>query len=214
MRGLEKIIIVANGESPSQEIINSMKNNKDMIIAADGGAKICEKCGLFPYYIVGDLDSMQNDLHRFPHSEIIRLENQDITDMQKALDFAAQFNPEKLVIYAALGNRCDHTLANLLLFYNFEYHGDLTIYDNFGYLKSLYPDSHHLEGNEGELISFFSFGSIKDLKIEGLKYPVPLQNVKQLFSSISNEFTRKKAVISFSEGKILYYRIQRKHLDE
>ena len=211
MRGLENLTIVANGEYPSDKLLESLKQNKDMIIAADGGAIICAKCGITPYYIIGDLDSIGDEIDTFPHSEIIKMENQDTTDMQKAMDFAVQFNPEKLNIYAALGNRCDHALANLFLFFNYEYHGDLTVYDNYGHLKILRPGKHILQGKAGELISFFSFTKLKKFKIKGLKYPVPLQNIKSNFFSISNEFTKNKAEISFSEGKILYYRVQRKY---
>ncbi|RLC50988.1 MAG: thiamine diphosphokinase [Candidatus Cloacimonadota bacterium] len=207
MRGLDKIIIIANGELPSEEIMKSLKLDKDMIIAADGGARICRECGLVPYYIVGDLDSIKDEIGEFKHSEIVKIESQDTTDMQKALDFAIQFHPEELHIYAALGNRCDHTLANLFLFFNFEYNGDLTVYDNFGCLKILKPGKHKLEGESGELVSFFSFSKLKNFKIKGLKYPVPLQNLKSNFYSISNEFTSANAEISFSEGRVLYYRV-------
>jgi thiamine pyrophosphokinase len=211
MRGLEKITIIANGELPSEEIMNSLKRDKDMIIAADGGANICKKCGLAPYYIVGDLDSIKDEIDEYKHSEIIKIESQDTTDMQKALDFAIQFHPEELNIYAALGNRCDHTLANLFLFFNFEYNGELTVYDNFGCLKIFQPGKHKLQGKSGELISFFSFAKLKNFKIKGLKYPVPLQNLKPNFYSISNEFTSAIAEISFSEGRVLYYRVHKKH---
>ena len=211
MRGLENITIIANGEYPSDDILRSLKQDKDMIIAADGGAKICAKCGITPYYIVGDLDSIGNEIDSFYHSEIIKMENPDTTDLQKAMDFAVQFNPEKLNIYAALGNRCDHTLANLFLFFNYEYYGDLTVYDNFGYLKILQPGKHILKGEAGDVISFFSFIELKKIKIKGLKYPLPLQNIKSNYYSISNEFTKNKAEISFSEGRILYYRVQKKY---
>ncbi len=90
-----------------------------LLVAADGGANYLYRIGLRPDVIIGDLDSIQGEVldyyvragvvvNRYPSDK-------DKTDSCLALEYAVSRGVDEVVIWGAIGNRIDHTLANLHL---------------------------------------------------------------------------------------------------
>lgn len=92
----------------------------ELIIAADGGADAVMACGHFPHICVGDFDSTQNGsretlenngVHIIPyHTE------KNMSDMEIALALALEKRVDTLLVHGAMGDRLDHTFANIQLF--------------------------------------------------------------------------------------------------
>jgi len=91
----------------------------DLVIAADGGARIALRLGLQPQVVIGDLDSLPSSLRsRLQRAGCQFLEHsarKDETDTELAIRYALQAGAEEIVLLGALGGRLDHTLANVLL---------------------------------------------------------------------------------------------------
>jgi thiamine pyrophosphokinase len=114
-----RAVIFANGVLSDPDMILSSVGEKDLIIAADGGARLCRQLGLKPAVLIGDFDSLDDtELHRFAAegSQVIRYPTRkDYTDLELALRHVQSLGIEEVLVIAALGARWDQTLANLLL---------------------------------------------------------------------------------------------------
>ncbi|MCF7858467.1 MAG: thiamine diphosphokinase [Candidatus Cloacimonetes bacterium] len=201
-----RIAIIANGEEVQN--IKALLKAIDLIIAVDGAADICRSQNVYPDYVIGDLDSISAEsLNFFTRSKIIEISRQDNTDLQKALNFANSLNPSLIRIISASGKRTDHSVANLLIFQNYQGKASLEVWDNFGKLFIYGPGSHHLKLKKNSTISFFSLEPIFGLTLAGFKYSLKDRDFKSNFTGVSNVTTSDNCKIEFQKGKLLCYLI-------
>ncbi len=202
------VVIIANGEELNPDLCRAIVSKDNIIIAADGGAVACQNAKIFPHYIIGDLDSVTEDLqHFFSGSEIIHLTDQYSTDMEKALKLASSLSPHKVKILSALGKRSDHANANLLFLQEYNDKIPVEIYDNYGKLTVLKPGKHQFELEIGRTISFFSFGPVGNLSLRGFRYNLANENYANYFVGNSNVVESKTCEIEFKRGRIFMYLI-------
>jgi thiamine pyrophosphokinase len=116
---LLRVVIFANGILSEPQSTLAQIRPDDMIIAADGGALHSLALGIRPDIVIGDFDSLDPaDLAQLENSgtKLIRHPaRKDYTDLELALAHAQQLGASQILIFGALGNRWDQTLANLLL---------------------------------------------------------------------------------------------------
>lgn len=204
----EHLILIANGRKMRPEIFTNTAPAGATIIAIDGGANQCRNLGVRPDYLIGDFDSIDPEIREiFPQAEFIHRLEQDLTDMEKALQFSLSLKPGNITIYSAFGDRTDHSAGNLVIFQNMETQIPVEIIDNFGKLIVLRPGLHRLKGNAGQTFSLFSYRPINNLKIAGFKYTIHPENIRDSFIGISNVFTGKPCSVSFDEGVLFLYRL-------
>ncbi|HES59499.1 MAG TPA: thiamine diphosphokinase, partial [Caldithrix sp.] len=174
----EKIIaIVANGRPLESRLAVQAIKSASVIIAADGGAIACKKSGIKPDFIIGDFDSISRDtLNHFKDAEVIHIQDQYSTDMEKALHFATSLKPDRLIVLSAFGKRMDHTSANLLFLTEYNEKIPVEIYDNHGCMTILKEGKHKFNYKPGTLISFFSPYPVKNLTLKGFRYNLQHRN--------------------------------------
>jgi len=207
---INTILIVADGDLPKQGIINHLKSDVDLTIAADGGAVVCRKKGLIPDFIVGDLDSCSADIiETFSDSKIIKLEEQETTDLEKALHIAEEYDPKVIYLISVFGLRTDHALGNLLVLIDFfkKHNVRIKIFDNHGFLTFLKPGNHKIEIKPQTTISLLAFEPIKALTLNGFKYLLKNADFKQNFTGISNVVLSKKTYLKFAKGILCLYQV-------
>lgn len=211
MSSERSICIIANGEKPDSEVLKRALSGMGMVIAADGGSEHCRRLGVIPDVIIGDLDSTNDGISKiFPNSEIIHLEDQETSDMEKAIDYAMTFSPVRVNIVSALGKRTDHLLANILVFYHLNRFAkfqdvEIHIYDNLGVIRFLAPGRHKIKGKKGKTVSFFSLGDISNLTLQGFKYNLENHESKGYFSGLSNVYEADECVVEFSGSRMIWY---------
>jgi thiamine pyrophosphokinase len=114
---MPRIVIFANGELPDLEAARKLLEADDYLIAADGGANHLMKMGILPKVLIGDLDSVEEDILFELSSAEIKIEqyseDKDETDIELALQYAVKLHPASILVVGALGGRLDQTLANL-----------------------------------------------------------------------------------------------------
>ncbi len=119
MNKANRAVIFANGILNDPAAAQAAIQAGDIIIAADGGGRLCRQLGITPHILIGDFDSLTpadlqyfqsagTQVHGFP-------ERKDYTDLELALRHAQSLGCQEIVVLAALGARWDQTLANLLL---------------------------------------------------------------------------------------------------
>ncbi len=91
----------------------------DYCIAANGGSRLAMELGVVPDYIVGDFDSVSDEISEWIEKHHIPVEQfprpKDRTDFELALEMAISRGPRELIILGAFGGRVDHFLLNCLV---------------------------------------------------------------------------------------------------
>jgi thiamine pyrophosphokinase len=201
----KSILIIANGELPGADILMKLVTKSDIIIAADGGGNNCYKKNINPDFIIGDLDSIEEPvLKHFKYCEIIKIENQNRNDLEKALQFSQTLKPDIIRITAAFGKRLDHSLANLLLLQTRFQRQPLEFYDPCGCL-SLISGKYELSNPIGTVVSLFSFLPIQGLSLSGFQYSPSDVNYPNGFSGLSNTIQQKNPTIWLKKGSLFLY---------
>ena len=206
---MKACIIIANGDSPKRGIIKYLqKNGATTIIAADGGANSLYKLGVVPNFIIGDFDSIKPKVKEYfsGKSELINIERQDDTDVEKALKFAIEKGFETVYLLGGTGNRMDHSICNLgivLKFYSririIMLHGKTILHP--------YSEDVTLNTLPNETISLYAFSDKPRITSEGLKYP--LKNAVLCFGeneSTSNVATGNNVNLKINDGIIFVIR--------
>ncbi len=108
-------VIVADGIFPTHEIPLGYLKNAERIVCCDGSAQNTIGAGMQPDAIVGDIDSLSDDLVNRFADRIFLDESQDTNDLTKAVSWCREMGYNNVVIVAATGKREDHTVGNISL---------------------------------------------------------------------------------------------------
>jgi thiamine pyrophosphokinase len=185
----------------------------DLIIAADGGGRHCLDLGLTPDYVIGDLDSIDEQaLHslRSQGSQIIQYpRRKDYTDLELALRHAQNLGADDILILAALGARWDQTIANLLLpaaFPTSQERFTIRLVDGGQEMQFIRSGEQiHITGQPGDTVSLIPLGGdALGITTHNLEYPLVQGDIH--FGStlgISNVLLAESATIALRDGLLL-----------
>lgn len=184
--------------------LNFEKNSSDFVVAADGGLRYLDACGIVPDIIIGDFDS----LGEIPEGgNIIRLKpEKDVTDMYAAVEAGIERGYSDFRIYGATGGRLDHTLANIQLIASLAQKGmNAKIIDGSTVITSIYNSSLIFDGEYSGYISVFAHNDVcRGVSIKGLKYELDNAELSNSFPlGVSNEFIGKESAISVEKGTLI-----------
>ena len=59
---IDRVVVVANGKFPEHEVPLQALTDADIVVCCDGATINVDRYGIIPTAIVGDLDSLGNDL--------------------------------------------------------------------------------------------------------------------------------------------------------
>lgn len=111
--------IFANGAIENTKRARKAADRADLILAADGGATHCLHLEIAPAFVVGDLDSLDEDNRQILEAggtEFLTYpRDKDQTDLELALLAAVARKVTKITVLGAVGGRLDMTLANVQL---------------------------------------------------------------------------------------------------
>jgi thiamine pyrophosphokinase len=111
-----KVLLVLAGEPPHESLLEWRAEDADFIIAVDGGMNALTHAGIQPDLLVGDFDSFDPTGSSSLSYEVVREEDQNSTDLEKALrHLPGNEPPDEVVLLGATGGRSDHFLTNLLV---------------------------------------------------------------------------------------------------
>jgi len=85
----KKIAIVANGETPEGEALEALKS-AERVIACDGAYARLKSLGIEADFIVGDCDSISEEDRNALGSKLVRVDEQETNDLEKAFRFAVE----------------------------------------------------------------------------------------------------------------------------
>ena len=165
-------VILAAGLFPTTPRALAFLHNADYIACCDGAANACVDAGFEPDVIVGDGDSVREDVRARYADRIVRIAEQETNDLTKTFHHVLkQGRRDRFVILGATGKREDHALANLALLLDYaEEHPDVLMISDFG---TFYParDRFSATVTPGCEVSIFNFGATA-FSATGLQYPL------------------------------------------
>lgn len=85
------------------------------VIATDGAANKLLRCGICPTVVIGDLDSINEEVRE--NCNCIRIDSQDTTDYEKALFYIDENDLGPAIITGIGGGYLDRIMMNLSTFY-------------------------------------------------------------------------------------------------
>lgn len=206
-----KAVIISGGNAPSRGLFQEEVNNSDLVICADSGGRIAYDYGIDPDYLVGDFDSIGQDVLKFFSSTKCKIEKyppeKDSTDTEIALELAAGLKVDSICFLGCTGSRLDHFMGNL---------GMLKKCLSYGIKATMKDDNNtifltdreiELEGRRGQIFSLMAYcDKVDKLTIEGAKYKLTEYNLLLGDSlTVSNEFWNNKVNITFESGKLLIF---------
>ncbi len=204
-----RAVIFANGKMADWKTAAGLIRAGDLLIAADGGARVAGKLGFTPQVLIGDLDSL-------PAREVKRLEaggtrvirypvGKDETDLELALDFALGEGAGEVLILAPFGGRLDQTLGNLSLLNRKDLRGVQVRMDDGRDELVLIHSRANIVGNAGDIVSLIPLGGeAGEVTTRGLKFPLENETLyPHKTRGISNRMTGGSAVVSLETGALI-----------
>jgi thiamine pyrophosphokinase len=183
----------------------------DLVIAADGGARHCRTMGITPEWLVGDLDSLNQDEVRELKElgvEIINYSrDKDFTDLELAFLQARDAGATEIVVLGGFGDRWDMTISNLLLSTKSEFR-ELSVRLVDGPQETAIirgGGKMTFSGQRGDVLSLIPLHQeAVGVNLTGLEYnldddSLPVGTTK----GISNVFVNDSATVSLKQGLLL-----------
>ena len=204
-------VILAAGDFPTHVLPLRILRTTDNLIVCDGALKELLEYEIEPTAVVGDGDSLSEELkQRYAHI-YHHISEQEFNDLTKATLFArshlkmdaSTHTRPRFCYLGATGKREDHTLGNisLMLYYYRQLAIDPVMITDYGYFVAA-SGTMRFESFPGQQVSIFN-ATCKELSSNGLKWDIyPFNELWQgtLNEALSNEFT------IHADGDYLIYR--------
>ena len=215
--GKKHVVILADGNFPQTAYPLSLLHKADVIICCDGAiVKLLKYTNLQADYIVGDMDTLDQE-NKVRFRDIIHHNpDQETNDQTKAFHFALTLTPTRISILGATGGREDHTLGNISLLAEYArelehlpFEPAIEIVTDHGVFNA-YSDSCTVESMPGEQVSIFAFDPTLKIKSAGLKYPTDSVTFDLWWKATLNESLSNKFSLELSHpSRILIFRLTR-----
>ncbi len=203
----KKVCIITGGTLSETFLAEYVKKHpSELFIVVDGALEITHRVGMKPDYIVGDFDTVNQDLLKHYDKDIILRHSpeKDQTDTELAIETALKQQGKELTFLGATGSRLDHSLANVFLLQSLlkkNIAAEILNENNRLYLKN---KSFSLKRKEvrGDFVSLIPLTEkVEEVTLTGFKYSVQnLTFYRECTLGISNEITEEEAMVSFSKG--------------
>jgi thiamine pyrophosphokinase len=206
-----KIAIIANGTIQDIDYHKHKIKVSDIIICADGGSNNAMLMNLIPDYIIGDFDSIEKKTVDYfkekGKTRLIHDNDESKTDLELALSLAETLDPEEILIFGAIGNRFDHTLANILCLMYIRPEIKAQIINEKNIIE-LVENEIEINGEKDDIISIIPLTDVLGLNYKGLHWSVKDKKTNFGWFGISNKLSKDKATIKLNKGKLLVIRIK------
>ena len=176
------------------------KDAQEILIGVENGAYYALENGLTLDLVIGDFDSIDATHKEYVIKRAKKVVEhpikKDYTDTYLAVKEALNYNPDEIIIYGGIGERFDHSYANILLLKL----GRVSLVNDTHKIYVLDPD-HYIIKNAYKTISFFALEDVIGLTLSGFLYD--LDNYDLAIDDplcISNEGSGK---VTFKEGLLL-----------
>ena len=194
-------VILGGGDYPTHPLPLSLLQNAPRVQCCDGAAAEYIRRGHIPWRIVGDCDSIPDDIRRQYADRVVVISEQETNDQTKNVIYARDHGFKRIAIVGATGRREDHTIGNISLLTEYYKMGlDVRIYTDHG-MFVICNGTTTFAVRPGTQISIFNWKA-HGFTSSGLKYP--LYDFDALWMGTLNEATEDVVSISADGGYIVF----------
>ncbi|MDD2714354.1 MAG: thiamine diphosphokinase [Candidatus Wallbacteria bacterium] len=201
---MKRALLFLNGEKG----VVPLEHQYDMVLACDGGCRVARRNSVKPQIVIGDLDSLpQNLLDWLDHSLIIPYpEQKNLSDGELGVKYLLGCGFDLIDVVGAVGGRLDQSLTNLLLCSEHLGKAEFKLLTPLetGYFLGGLRSSIRLELDPGTLFSLVPLTQVRIGKCTGGKYPLER---KRLFPgssyTVSNQIKAGRLEIEVESGRLL-----------
>jgi len=197
-------VIVADGTFPTHEIPLGFIKNATRIVCCDGSTQNLLLAGMQPDAIVGDLDSLSDELAVRYADRIFLDESQETNDLTKAVTWCCEMGYREIVIVGATGKREDHTIGNISLLVEYMKEANVKMVTDTGIFLP-YLKSSEISSFQGQQISIFSIDPETEVTSFGLRYPLNKTKIKNWWFATLNEALGDSFSLEFN-GRLIVYK--------
>ncbi len=201
------IVIVANGDFSETPAILACLKQADKLLACDNGASFCESHGRLPDLVIGDLDSLPQEIYTRLQDKGVAFDiypsDKDMTDLEIALHYAVNLKPRVITLIAALGGRLDQSLANLLLLTHPKLRClPFVVRDANSSVILIQPGWHYRWQTKADAVfSLLPLEAMQAVNLTGVRYPLVQANLDVGYSlSVSNSMLSECAELQLGQG--------------
>lgn len=210
----KRIVIISGGELDNEHVLSVLREDEFCyVIGVDKGMEFLYEHQITPNYIVGDFDSVNQevaDYYRNETSVPIREFNpvKDASDTEIAIRLAMTLGGEEILILGATGGRIDHLWANVqCLAIPFKQGIRARILDRQNSIRLIGGGKTILKKGEtyGPYFSVFPLGQeVFHFTIKGARYPLK-NHILTSYDSlcVSNRIEDEQVEIEFAEGIVI-----------
>ena len=199
-----RVLILANGEPPSQALLARLVDQHDLFLAVDGAARTAHTFGLSPDIISGDFDSVSfEEAQRLsPKAECVRTPDQNYTDLEKALRLAQERGATHVSIAGASGGRIDHALGAISLLL-MPWAGMTLALVGEGSETRAVSEAWACATQPGDIISLLSLEGQASVTVSGVQWPLAEERLPIGTRGISNTATGEEVVVRVRGGTVI-----------
>jgi len=196
-----KALILLNGDLGNPGAVRRLVRSGATLICADGGARHAAKLGLEPRLVIGDADSIPHKLlARWKRAVYLFDDDQDASDFEKALRFAARRGIRTLWVAGALGGRLDHELVNLALMERYSETLNLSLADRGASI--LGPGRYRIPCRKGRALTLLPATPQALVTVSGVKYPLRREVLTRSSRGLSNAATSSSIRLQIHSGRL------------
>lgn len=206
-----RCVIISGSPDTNVEEIKSLCTSDDFTVCADSGYSFAKKAGLTPNLIIGDFDSLKEELPQ--NTEVVKLNtHKDDTDTEHCVMECIRRGYKDFLLLGSIGGRTDHTFANIAtLAFLSEYNYNGIARNNGEEIRILKEGSYEMNNKKGLIFSVFPYGCESvNVTYKGAEYMLNNKTLTYNVSrGISNVFVDDEAEITINRGRAIlltYYK--------
>ncbi len=206
---MSRALIFVNSPLENPGAARACVQPDDVVIAADGGARIALSLGLIPKAILGDLDSLtEAEIKVFEDMGVHILRYpaaKNETDLELALNHAIQAGYSPIVVIGGYGGRVDQSIANLALLSASDAIQADARFDDGVTEACFISGSGVIRGRPGDTVSLIPWGvPAEGVLTDGLAYPLSRETLRPYRArGVSNQMLGDTATVRIKRGLLL-----------
>ena len=193
-----------------------------MIVAVDGAIYVAATLDMVPDILTGDCDSVDLEAIKkhFPHVRLLSTPDQEMADLEKAIDAVITLGATNITVIGATGGRMDHTLANTTLLMNAR--TPLVFVDDFGSMQYLETSSGELERETetcltfgtvvGDTISLVTFDLETTISITGVEWSLDHSHLAPGTRGVSNIAETNNVIVTVHTGSVFIFHMNKSEI--
>lgn len=205
--GQEPALIIANGESCSNELLGQLLEWSPFVVVLDGAINRVIDLNIKIDVLLGDFDSKNHALETIQNQQpvkIIHTPDQNKTDLQKGIEYLIERGFEAVNIVWATGRRADHNLSNVTDLVRYNNKIRIVLFDDYSKIFQL-PKKYQKWYTAGTPLSIMPVGTVHGITTQGLLYNMNNDTLRLGYRTGSSNCvaTDGMIMIEHTEGDLL-----------